>query len=44
LIKPEQIVIAVAMMHLLWIKRLDAKAKFLIRGSDLVAGIDIIAN
>jgi dUTP pyrophosphatase len=37
-------VIAAASMHPLLIKRLDDKAKLPIRGSDLAAGIDIMAN
>jgi dUTPase len=44
LIKPDQIVIAAASMHSLLIKRLDDNAKLPIRGSDLAAGIDIMAN
>jgi dUTP pyrophosphatase len=44
LIKLDQIVIAVASMHPLLIKRLDDNAKLPTRGSDLVAGIDIMAN
>jgi hypothetical protein len=44
MIKPDQIVIVAAMMHSLLIKTLDDKAKLLIRGSDLAAGIDIMAN
>jgi dUTPase len=42
--KPEQIVIAAAMMHPLLIKRLDDNTKLPIRGSDLAAGIDIMTN
>jgi dUTP pyrophosphatase len=44
MIKPNQIVIAAASMHPLLIKRLDENAKLPIRGSDLAAGIDIMAN
>jgi dUTP pyrophosphatase len=44
LIKPDKIVIAVASMHPLLIKRLDDNAKLPIRGLDLAAGIDIMAN
>jgi dUTP pyrophosphatase len=44
MIKPDQIVIAAASMHPLLIKRLDNNAKLPIRGSDLAAGIDIMAN
>jgi dUTPase len=43
IIKPEQIVIAVASMQLLLIKRLDENANVLMRGSHLAAGIDIMA-
>jgi dUTP pyrophosphatase len=44
LIKPNQIVIAAASMHPLFIKRLDNNMKLPIRGSNLAAGIDIMAN
>jgi dUTP pyrophosphatase len=44
MIKPDQIVIAAASMHSLLIKRLDDNAKLPIRGSDFMAGIDIMAN
>jgi hypothetical protein len=44
LIKPDQIVVAAATMHPLLIKQLDNKVKLPIRGSDLSAGIDIMAN
>jgi dUTP pyrophosphatase len=44
MIKPDQIVIAATSMHPLLIKRLDDNAKLPIRGSDLAAGIDIMAN
>jgi hypothetical protein len=44
LIKPDQIVIAAASMYPLLIKQLDENAKLPIRGSDLVAGIDIMTN
>jgi hypothetical protein len=44
MIKPDQIVIAVASMHPLLIKGLDENAKLPIRRSNLTAGIDIMAN
>jgi hypothetical protein len=44
LIKSDQIVIAAASMYPLLIKRLDNNAKIPIRGYDLAAGIDIMAN
>jgi dUTP pyrophosphatase len=44
LIEPDQIVIAVASMHPLLIKRLDSNTKLSIKRSDLAAGIDIMAN
>jgi dUTPase len=44
LIKPDQIVIAAASMHPLLIKQLNENAKLPIRGSDLTAGINIMAN
>jgi dUTPase len=44
MIKPDQIVIVVASMHPLLIKRLDNNVKLPIRGSDQVIGIDIMAN
>jgi hypothetical protein len=37
-------VIAAVSMHPLLIKQLDKKGKLPIRGSDLVAGIDIMVN
>jgi dUTPase len=43
IIKPEQIVIAAVIMHLLLIERLDNNAKLPIKGSNLAAGIDIMA-
>jgi dUTP pyrophosphatase len=44
MIKPDQIVIAAAAIVSLLIKRLDDNAKLPIRGSDLVAGVNIMAN
>jgi dUTPase len=44
LIKPNQIVIAAASMHPLLIKHLDNNVKLSVRGSDLAAGMDIMAN
>jgi dUTPase len=44
IIKPDQIVIAVATIHSLLIKQLNKYAKLPIRGSDLAAGINIMAN
>jgi dUTP pyrophosphatase len=44
MIKPDQIVIAVASMHPLLIKQLVNNAKLPISGSDLGAGINIMAN
>jgi deoxyuridine 5'-triphosphate nucleotidohydrolase len=44
MIKPDQIVIAAASMQPLLIKQLDENVKLPIRGSDLAAGIDIMAN
>jgi hypothetical protein len=44
LIKPDQIVIAAALMHSLLIKQLDINVKLPIRGSDLAVGIDIMTN
>jgi hypothetical protein len=44
LIKPVQIVIVSVMMDPLFIEPLNENAKIPIRGSNLVAGIDIITN
>jgi dUTP pyrophosphatase len=44
LIKSEQIVIAVIMIHPLLINGLNENTKLSIRGSELAAGIDITAN
>jgi dUTP pyrophosphatase len=44
MIKHDQIMIAAASIHPLLIKQLDENAKLPIRGSDLVAGINIMAN
>jgi dUTPase len=44
MIKPDQIVIAAALMHPLLINRLDENTKLPIRVSDLAARIDIMAN
>jgi dUTPase len=44
IIKADQIVIAVALMHALLIKRVDNNVKLPIRGSHLVTRIDIMAN
>jgi dUTPase len=44
MIKLKQIVIVAVTLHLLLIKQLDDNTRLPIRGSDLAAGIDIMAN
>jgi hypothetical protein len=44
MIKPDQIVIAAALMYPLLIKQLDNNVKLSIKGSNLVAGIDVMAQ